>query len=332
MRKTSPLNMNLGKAVMLVTGLFLTVMIVFLSATGARAAASGTVADAGQGRSTKVHMPDAPGKETITADNIVIDISNAADGYIVASYTGTNKKPKLQISKTGSEPYLYDLNAGKDEVFPLTEGSGQYQVTAYENLAGTEYVTIAADSMDVSLDDEKGPFLYPSQYVDFTQKSKAVALGQELAASAKDEIGIITNIYDYVVGNLQYDLEKAEKAAKGELPGYLPDIDETLRTGKGICFDYAAVMTAMLRSQGIPAQLQIGYADDIYHAWISVYTKEKGLIHNIIEFDGKNWTLMDPTPRLPPHPVRHHSLWATASHTTQCTPIDTHHTNGRIHI
>jgi len=66
-------------------------------------------------------------------------------------------------------------------------------------------------------------------------------------------------------------------------------------TGKGICLDYASLMTAMLRSQGIPTKLEVGYAGDVYHAWISVYLKEQGWVDDIIEFDGKSWTLMDPT-------------------------------------
>ena len=51
----------------------------------------------------------------------------------------------------------------------------------------------------------------------------------------------------------------------------------------------------MLRSQGIPTRLEIGYAGTEYHAWISVYTPETGWIDKIIQFDGNNWTLMDPT-------------------------------------
>ena len=72
-------------------------------------------------------------------------------------------------------------------------------------------------------------------------------------------------------------------------------MDATLASGKGICFDYASLMTAMLRSQGIPTRLDVGYSGTAYHAWISVYLKESGLVSGIIEFDGKNWTLMDPT-------------------------------------
>ena len=34
---------------------------------------------------------------------------------------------------------------------------------------------------------------------------------------------------------------------------------------------------------------------DVYHAWISTYIKDKGWVNGIIEFDGNDWKLMDPT-------------------------------------
>ena len=69
-----------------------------------------------------------------------------------------------------------------------------------------------------------------------------------------------------------------------------------MKTGKGICFDYASLMAALLRSQGIPTKLVVGYSGDAYHAWISVYLDEIGWVDKIIEFDGKSWSLIDPTP------------------------------------
>ena len=54
-------------------------------------------------------------------------------------------------------------------------------------------------------------------------------------------------------------------------------------------------MATMLRSQGIPTRLEVGYVGDAYHAWISVYITDIGWINGIIEFDGKDWTIMDPT-------------------------------------
>ena len=113
----------------------------------------------------------------------------------------------------------------------------------------------------------------------------------EAAAETSDDLDAVADIYHYVIGHVAYDLEKAETVAAG----YLPDVDETLRSGKGICFDYASLTAAMLRSQNIPTRLEIGYSGDIYHAWISVYTEETGWIDRLIEFTSGGWTRMDPT-------------------------------------
>ena len=104
-------------------------------------------------------------------------------------------------------------------------------------------------------------------------------------------LDVIENIYSYVTNSIIYDEEKAQSVAYG----YIPDPNETLRSGKGICFDYASVMTSMLRSQRIPTKLEVGYAGEVYHAWISCYVTEIGWIDNIIEFNGETWSLMDPT-------------------------------------
>ncbi len=77
--------------------------------------------------------------------------------------------------------------------------------------------------------------------------------------------------------------------------GYLPDVDKVLERKKGICFDYAAVMTAMLRSLKIPCKLVIGYAGVEYHAWINVYSEDSGWMDGVVFFDGKTWRLLDPT-------------------------------------
>ena len=72
-------------------------------------------------------------------------------------------------------------------------------------------------------------------------------------------------------------------------------VDEILEKKTGICFDYASVMATMLRTQNIPTRLEVGYMLEEYHAWISIYIEEQGWINGIIEFDGTQWKLMDPT-------------------------------------
>ena len=95
----------------------------------------------------------------------------------------------------------------------------------------------------------------------------------------------------YITDNITYDHNLAETVASG----YIPSVDSVLASGKGICFDYAAVMATMLRSQGIPTRLEVGYAGQAYHAWISTYVSDVGWIDGIIQFNGSSWTLMDPT-------------------------------------
>ena len=118
-----------------------------------------------------------------------------------------------------------------------------------------------------------------------------VKKGEELAASAVDDIGIVTNVYNFVTKNFTYDTALASSVQSG----YLPNVDQVLAQKKGICFDYAAVMTAMLRSQDIPTKLVVGYTGSLYHAWVNVYIDGQGWVDNIIYFDGYDWKLMDPT-------------------------------------
>ena len=58
-------------------------------------------------------------------------------------------------------------------------------------------------------------------------------------------------------------------------------------------------MATMLRTQNIPTRMELGYVtmedETIYHAWISVYIHDIGWIDDLIHFDGKNWSMMDPT-------------------------------------
>ena len=101
----------------------------------------------------------------------------------------------------------------------------------------------------------------------------------------------VSRIYDYVTTHITYDNAKAASVESG----YVPDVDEILESGTGICFDYAAVMASMLRTQRIPTRLEIGYAGNVYHAWISTHIDELGWVNGIIQFDGSRWQLMDPT-------------------------------------
>jgi transglutaminase-like putative cysteine protease len=210
----------------------------------------------------------------------------------MASYKADCDKVKLQITDPNQVAYTYLLPKGDSyQTFPLSGGDGTYGIQVLENVSGDSYAVVLSEEVEVSLENEFLPYLYPNQYVDFTADSKAVAKGEELAADTYSDLEVVNNVYHYVIENIAYDEEKAKSVSYG----YLPDVDATLDEGTGICFDYAALMACMLRSQGIPTKLEVGYSGEAYHSWISTYVDDIGWVDDIIEFDGESWELMDPT-------------------------------------
>ena len=221
----------------------------------------------------------------------LIDYSNTADGYVMVQYTAqTDSKLKVRVQGPATT-YTYDLAPGQWTVFPLSDGDGSYQITVYRGVGGTKYVNVLSLTVQVQLTDEFAPFLRPNQYVNYHAETQAVALATQLTAEDETAFDKVATVYDYVVGNFTYDYDKAKTVRSG----YLPVLDEVLASKKGICFDYAALMCAMLRSQGIPCKLVVGYAGTTYHAWISVWSQQSGWVDGVIWFDGSAWRRMDPT-------------------------------------
>ncbi len=236
-------------------------------------------------------VPSADNTVVYGNDYVTIDASHTDEGYIMASYTGASDKVKLQLIGPDYMTYTYDLSGNEYDVFPLSAGDGSYQVGIYENVTGTQYATVFSQELSVSLTNAMGPFLYPNQYVNFNASSDVVEEAMTIVADCHDDLEAIIAVYNYVVSNITYDYEKAENVQSG----YFPDVDHILSVKTGICLDYAALMASMLRSQQIPTRLEVGYAGDAYHAWISTYVENQGWVNGIIQFDGQNWSIMDPT-------------------------------------
>jgi transglutaminase-like putative cysteine protease len=268
---------------------------------GGSGASSGVVTDSGSSVSTEkgsrdntpsVLTPSADGTVEYSCEVAVIDASNTSEGYVMVNYTGSNEKVKLQVTGPDGVTQTYNLHGGF-EVFPLTAGDGTYSLGVYESVstADNKYSTALSEDISVTIENEFGPYLYPSQYVNFDASSLPVAKAEELAYSASEDLDVVTNVYNYIIDHITYDYDKAETVASG----YLPDVDEIFNSNTGICFDYAAVMATMLRSQRIPTRLEVGYKGEDYHAWVSIYIEDVGWINGIIQFDGTTWRLMDPT-------------------------------------
>lgn len=220
-----------------------------------------------------------------------IDYSNTKDGYVMVNYTAqTAQRLKAQV-KGPLVTYTYNITPGQWEVLPLSDGNGDYKISLYENVSGTKYAGVLSQAVAVEMTDAFAPFIRPNQYVNYTTSSAAVAKAAELTKDIADPLEKVAKVYEFVVKTLSYDTDKAKNVTSG----YLPVLDDVLKEQKGICFDYAALMTGMLRSQDVPCKLVVGYAGSAYHAWINVWTEESGWIDAVIFFDGKTWQRMDPT-------------------------------------
>ena len=228
----------------------------------------------------------------LSGERVRLDVSCLEQGYVAVS-AYSDMRLKFQVVKD-EITYNYDLPSnGVPGIFPLQGGSGNYRFRVMENVVDKKYSELYSFTCDVYLENEFVPFLRPSTYVNYSRDSACVRKAAELAAGAADELGFVGSVYDFVCSGVTYDREKAATVKSG----YLPAPDETMSSGKGICFDYAALAASMLRSQGIPTKMVFGYVapQGLYHAWNMFYTPQSGWVTVSFEVRGDSWTRMDLT-------------------------------------
>ena len=243
--------------------------LVLLAGCSGSAGATGAATAAGA-TGAAFDPPDKPAMPKVDEDGPAIDASHVEDGYVVAR-TSSASRLKFQVSKDDAV-YNYDLpNDGTATVFPLNMGDGTYLFRIMKNTSGNDYVEQDREEVQVKLASEFAPFLIPNQFCSYTRKSECVKKARELTDGAQNQGEAVKAICDFVTSSVSYDSAKAEKLATET--GYIPDPDDTMATGTGVCFDYASLGAAMLRSLGFPTKIITGYVSpgDLYHAWIMVY-------------------------------------------------------------
>jgi transglutaminase-like putative cysteine protease len=119
------------------------------------------------------------------------------------------------------------------------------------------------------------------------------ALARRLAAGAPTTYDVVERVLGYFVGRYRYD-ERAPRA-RYPLEAFL------FATRRGYCQQFSGAMTLLLRMDGIPARVGVGFRPGLYdpttgtwrvrardaHAWVEAY------------FTGIGWVSFDPTPPAP---------------------------------
>ena len=224
--------------------------------------------------------PSNVGTTTLKNNGCEIDTSKAVAGTIRVRQNGNPTKVKVLVYFNGSSKY-YQYTIPTNNTWtsiPLQSGSGTYKVRFMKQVSGNSYSQMYSVTFQVGMQNANSAYLNPSQYVVYNSGSACVAKAKSLVSGAGSDAQKVSKIYSYIVNNISYDYDKMKNLPSG----YLPNPDSTLASRKGICFDYAALMAAMLRSQGVPCKLVIGNADGQYHAWNMVYVNG-------------SWQLYDPT-------------------------------------
>lgn len=220
-----------------------------------------------------------------------IDYSSIQDGYVCAKLLQSVDGIKIQISKDDKK-YNYDLASLDYVSFPINMEDGLYTLKILQQIEGDRYAICASQDVQVTLTDENSPYLYPNQIVDYNSSSLVYSKSFEIVKNDEDDLTRVAHLFQYVVNTLDYDDDKAKNVSDSF---HLPDIEGSLESGKGICFDYAASLAALCRIQGIPAKVIVGWTDIEYHAWVEIYIKDKGWINPKIYFKKRKWNLVDPT-------------------------------------
>jgi len=166
--------------------------------------------------------------------------------------------------------YSYPLTDTDINQFPLQLGNGNYLVRVMQNTSGNSYKELSRINVSLELENNNNVFLASIQDIEFDDTSLPIIKAKSLTKGLKSDIDKVKAIYNYVNQNIKYDYTKAKNVNSG----YFPNIESTYITNTGICYDYASIVAAMLRSVGIPTKLIKGYSvptKDIYHAWNEVY-------------------------------------------------------------
>jgi hypothetical protein len=232
---------------------------------------------------------------------IAIDSGSAPYGVALLKVSSipSDKRCKAIVTANGKS-YQYEIiKRGIWLGLPMQLGGGSYTITVYEQVSGTSFTPRFAHTFSVNLASSLKPYTAASIMCDFSLASGCVVKGKSLGSGIDTATGRVDAVYRWIVANIDYDRVLANSISSGQVSIYLPDPERTYSTRKGICFDYASLMCAMLRCQGIPTRLVVGQTPLGYHAWNEVYFAGTGWVI-VASFsweyvEGSGWVMFDTT-------------------------------------
>ncbi|MBR5519553.1 MAG: transglutaminase domain-containing protein, partial [Clostridia bacterium] len=136
-----------------------------------------------------------------------VDATDKALGYVLVKYHG-EQGVRLKVLVTGPSgtQYTYHLNNKAEfEVFPFSDGNGDYTIGVYRNTTGNKYATVFKTTLNVAMRDAYAAFLHPNQYVNYHSGSQILRIAAQLTSGLTDPLAKVEAIYRYVTETITYD-------------------------------------------------------------------------------------------------------------------------------
>lgn len=222
-----------------------------------------------------------------------VGISDNKNGTFTVKYANSsNTKIAITVNKSGADTqYQYIVQTKNvNAIIPMTLGNGTYTVSVLKNIEGNRYSTLSSAQISLKLKDYKSSYLTSNEMIKWSKKNAVIKRANKIAKKYKGQLNKVKGIYKYLVTNYHYDYNKFSKNSSGNLGYYMPNINTTYKTKKGICYDISALTASMLRSIGVQTKMITGYPSNkyfdgrSYHAWNQFYSKDK-----------KKWIIIDVT-------------------------------------
>lgn len=172
---------------------------------------------------------------------------------------GAPSRARLSIRMTGM-----DLSAlPSDAHQTLTKDGGGWRLDIHPFVPESSATVTIEEAARRQPEWLKGDLFIP------VDDAKIVALAKEIVGAEKNAWRAALRVHRHVNGMMTTNAGI----------GVLRDATEILASKEGVCRDHAILMTALMRSAGIPARLVSGlvYADGqfFYHAWCEVWAGER---------------------------------------------------------
>jgi|AGTN01.1.fsa_nt_gi Transglutaminase-like enzymes, putative cysteine proteases len=184
-----------------------------------------------------------------------------------------------EINIKNADESFFEERDGYKTLHVNVKGSSEEEEISIEY-----FVTLLNDKCNWKGDPEE-KHLIPGEFIDSDDKN-IIDLAGTLKADGND-FKTAENISRYVTKNIKFDRSP-------KMNGRTPLASEVLESKKGVCRDYANLMTALLRASGIPAKNISGLS--LKNLKRSSDWSSSGGSHAWVEFCiGKEWYFADPS-------------------------------------